>query len=117
MSESKYGLMVDVLREAFGVVFELWDTGGGCTALVGEFEGDITVYLTDAPDSPNGQEAHITDQPTRERLGESTIGFAVGVYRDEHQDQIAYGEYPTANTRALPVIVREQLDAARKGRS
>lgn len=110
--ESLYGPMVDVLREAFGVEFELWDTGGGCTALVGEFESDVSVYLTDAPNAPKGHEATITDCPTRRRLGESNVGFAVGVYRDEGSTQAAYGEYPTAMTTALPVIVTEQLRKA-----
>lgn len=110
--ESLYGPIVDVLREAFGVEFQLWDTGGGCTALVGEFESGVSVYLTDAPGSPHGHEATICDQPTRRAVGESNVGFAVGVYRDEGSTQIAYGEYPTAATRALPVIVAEQLKAA-----
>jgi len=116
MFESLYGPMVDVLRERFGVEFEVRDTGGGCDALVGEFEGDTTVYITDAPDSPNGHECTITDQPTRVRVGESTVGFAVGVYRDEHSTQIAYGEYPTAVARHLPVIVAVTLEVARNNR-
>jgi hypothetical protein len=112
-----FGAMVDVLKDAFGVEFELWFTGGGCTALVGEFEGDTTVYLTDAPSSPNGVELTITDQSTREVFGESTVGFAVGVYRDEHRTNVTYAEYPTAATRALPVIVAEQLKAAQEKRN
>jgi hypothetical protein len=111
--DSLYGPMVDVLRERFGVEFQLWDTGGGCTALVGEFEGDVTVYLTDAPSSPHGRECMITDRAMRKVLGESTVGFAVGVYRDEHQTNIAYAEYPTAVTAHLPAIVAEQLTAAK----
>lgn len=107
--DSLYGPMVDVLREAFGVEFEFWDTGGGCTALIGEFESGVSVLLTDAPRAPHGDEATITDCPTRRRFGESTVGFAVGVYRDERSTQVAYGEYPTAVTTHLPVIVTEQL--------
>jgi hypothetical protein len=107
-----YGPMLDVLRQAFGVEFDYWNTGGGCTALVGDFEADTAVYLTDAPGSPNGHECQITDSPTRQRVGESTVGFAVGVYRDEHRTNVTYAEYPTAATRALPVIVAEQLKAA-----
>lgn len=110
--ESLYGPMVDVLREAFGVTFELWHTGGGCTALVGDLEGDVAVYITDAPSAINGRECTITDSPTRKRVGESTVGFAVGIYREEHQTNVAYAEYPTANIAALPVIVTEQLTAA-----
>lgn len=113
MSESLYGPMVAVLAHRFGVEFQLWDTGGGCTALVGEFPDDVKVYLTDAPSSPNGQECKITDCPTRRRFGESTVGFAVGVYRDDGQTQVAYAEYPTAATTALPEIVSEQLWCAR----
>jgi hypothetical protein len=109
MSESLYGPMVAILAHRFGVEFALTDTGGGCTALVGEFTDDLKVYLTDAPSSPNGQECQITNTPTRLRLGESTVGFAVGVYHDEGQTQVAYAEYPTATTTALPEIVSEQL--------
>ena len=109
MSESLYGPMVAVLAHRFGVQFQLWDTGGGCDALVGEFPDDVKVYLTDAPSSPNGKECKITDCPTRRRFGESTVGFAVGVYHDDGQTQVAYAEYPTATTTALPEIVSEQL--------
>lgn len=115
MSESLYGPMVDELRRAFGVEFQLWDTGGGCSALVGELEGDVTVYLTDAPGSSDGIECTISDRSRRNCYGESNVGFAVGVYRDEGCTQIAYAEYPTANTAALPVIVAEQLTAAGGG--
>ena len=120
--ESLYGAMVDVLKAEFGVEFQLWDTGGGCDALVGEFEGDVTVYITDAPNSPHGRECQITDQPTRDALdhgtviaahGGSTVGFAVGVYRDDHCTNVAYGEYPNEATADLPVIVAEQLTAAK----
>ena len=112
MAESLYGQMVDELQGAFGVEFQYWDTGGGCNALVGEFEGDVTVYITDAPAARCGQECQITDQRMRNRHGESNVGFAVGVYRNEHQDNVAYREYPTACTRNLPVIVAEQLSEA-----
>jgi hypothetical protein len=126
MSDSLYGPMVEWLRERFGVEFELWDTGGGCTALVGDFGGNIKVYITDAPNSPNGHECTITDQPTRDRLDgdvslddvewPSTVGFAVGVYHDEGQTQIAYGEYPYADTAELPDLVDRQLAAATRDR-
>ena len=114
MTASLYGPMVDVLHKAFGVTFEFWDTGGGCTALVGEFEADVTVYLTDAPSSRLGRECQISDLPLRNVLGEANVGFAVGVYRDEHQTSVAYREYPHATTLMLPVIVAEQLAAAVK---
>ena len=116
MADSLYGPMVDVLREAFGVEFELWDTGGGCTALVGEFEADTTVYLTDAPSSRLGSECQISDRPLRRVLGEDNVGFAVGVYRDEHRTNVTYREYPHATTPMLPRIVAEQLAAAVKAR-
>lgn len=116
MAESLYGAMVDVLEERFGVTFEFWDTGGGCTALVGEFEADTTVYITDAPASRLGRECQISDRALRTVLGESNVGFAVGVYRDERSTQIAYGEYPTATTRHLPTIVAEQLTTATEQR-
>ena len=107
-----YSPMVDVLAESLGVTFQLCDTGGGCAALVGEFESGVAVYLTDAAGSPHGHEAHITDMPTRQRVGEHNVGFAVGVYRDEHCEQIAYREYATATVADLPKIVREQLDSS-----
>jgi len=107
-----YGPMIEALRDAFGVTFEHCDTGGGCTALIGEFEGDTAVYITDSAESPQGQEAFISDMANRADLGEDTVGYAVGVYRDEHCDQVAYGDYPTATVTDLPRIVREQLGSA-----
>jgi hypothetical protein len=104
--------MVDVLKTRFGVEFQLWDTGGGCTALVGEFEGDVTVYITDAPGSINGYECTITSQRIRVALGESTVGFAIGVYRDEHRRNVTYCEYLNATTAELADLVTEQLKEA-----
>jgi hypothetical protein len=101
--------MVDVLRRAFGVDFELWDTGGGCTALIGELEGNVAVYITDAPSAACGAECEIT--PFRDGI-RVAAGFAVGVYVDDHATQLAYGEYPTAAHHHLPVIVAEQLAVA-----
>lgn len=106
-----YGSMIDILRDTFGVEFEYCDTGGGCTALIGEFDGDLAVVITDAPNSVNGREATITNLPTRTASDESTVGFAVGVYRDDHCTQTAYGEYSTAVTADLPALVRMQLAA------
>jgi hypothetical protein len=119
--DSLYGPMIDPLRERFGVTFQLWDTGGGCTALVGEFEGDVAVYITDAPNSFAGRECMITDQPARDRLeagtipklqGDSLFGFAVGVYVHQHQTNVTYGEYPDAGTAILPDLVSDELVAA-----
>jgi hypothetical protein len=104
--------MVDVLRARFGVEFQLWHTGGGCTALVGEFEADTAVYITDAPGSRCGQECEITDYPTREFWGEWNVGYAVGVYRDEHQRNVTYCEYLTATVTELADLVTEQLKEA-----
>ena len=109
---SLYGPMVDVLHNAFGVEFEFWDTGGGCTALVGELESDVTVYLTDSTESDHGRECMITSVPGRQHRS-GTVGFAVGIYRDEHQTNVAYGDYPEATVEDLPVIIAEQLREAR----
>jgi len=119
MSEpSLYAPMVDVLEETLGVTFQLWDTGGGCTALVGYFGTDTTVMITDSAKSPNGHEATITDQPTRDRLDReqpalvSTVGFAIGVYRDAGDTQIAYADHPMAHTAELPdLVMRELIEA------
>jgi hypothetical protein len=112
---SLYGPMVTALESAFGVTFELWDTGGGCTALVGRFESDLTVYLTDSPESPRGHEATITDMVTRTEVGEDQIGYSVGVYRDEGSTEMAYGEFPAATVAALPLLVTVVMDAAMRG--
>lgn len=104
--DSLYGPMVDVLDKAFGVTFQFWDTGGGCTALVGEFEGGVRVMLTDSPNSENGQEAHISDMCRRSCYGEKTIGYAVGV---TVEDALAYGEYSRATVSDLPAIVVDML--------
>jgi hypothetical protein len=105
---SRYGPMVVGLERHFGgVVFAVADTGGGCSALIGEF-GDDQVYITDAPST--GHECHITSQPDRDRTGQT--GFAVGVYRDNRQ--LAYREYPAACTGELGLLVDEVLKAARK---
>lgn len=104
--------MTEPLKARFGVEFELWHTGGGCTALVGEFEADVTVYITDAPGSICGQECVITGQGARGFWGEFNVGFAVGVYRDSHTRNVAYHEYPNATTAELPDLVAEQLKEA-----
>ena len=104
MFESLYGPMVEALEAELGVTFELWDTGGGCTALVGELEGDVSVYITDAPTSPNGEEATISDMLIRRFLGEDTVGYAIGVYRGG-DTVLAYGEFLTATVAELPALV------------
>ena len=104
MFESLYGPMVEALEAELGVTFELWDTGGGCTALVGELEGDVSVYITDAPTSPNGEEATISDMLIRRFLGEDTIGYAIGVYRGG-DTVLAYGEFPAVTVAELPALV------------
>lgn len=109
--ESLYGPMIDTLKNALGVEFEFWETGGGCTALVGELEGDVTIYITDSTHSDHGRECMITSVPGRQHRSGS-VGFAVGVYRDEHMTNVAYGDYPYAGVDDLPVIVDEQLRKA-----
>ena len=114
MFESLYGPMVEALEAELGVTFELWDTGGGCTALVGELEGDVSVYITDAPTSPNGEEATISDMLIRRFLGEDTIGYAIGVYRGG-DTVLAYGEFPTVTVAELPVLVTGLLRSVIRG--
>jgi len=114
MFESLFGPMVEALEAELGVTFELWDTGGGCTALVGELEGDVSVYITDAPTSPNGEEATISDMLIRRFLGEDTIGYAIGVYRGG-DTVLAYGEFPTVTVAELPVLVTGLLRSVIRG--
>ena len=114
MFESLFGPMVEALEAELGVTFQLWDTGGGCTALVGELEGDVSVYVTDAPTSPNGEEATISDMLIRRFLGEDTIGYAIGVYRSA-DTVLAYEEFPTATVAELPVLVTGLLRSVIRG--
>ena len=114
MFESLYGPMVEALEAELGVTFELWDTGGGCTALVGELEGDVSVMVTDAPTSPNGEEATISDMLIRRFLGEDTIGYAIGVYRGDGT-VLDYEEFPTATVAELPVLVTGLLRSVIRG--
>ena len=44
-TDSKYGELVNPLTERFGVPFEFWYTGGGCTAIEAFMDGDITVIV------------------------------------------------------------------------
>ena len=104
MFESLFGPMVEALEAELGVTFQMWETGGGCTALVGELEGDVSVYITDAPGSPNGEEATISDMLIRRFLGEDTIGYAIGVYRGDGT-VLAYEEFRTATVTELPALV------------
>jgi hypothetical protein len=110
--QSLYGPMIDVLRDEFGVEFSLWDTGGGCTALIGEFEGGIRVVVTDSPSSVNGWEAQISDALFRATVGEDSVGYAIGVEAQD-MDVLAYDEFPTATVAELPNIVTQVLDLAR----
>ena len=114
MFESLFGPMVEALEAELGVTFQLWDTGGGCTALVGELEGDVSVMITDAPTSPNGEEATISDMLIRRFLGEDTIGYAIGVYRGG-DTVLAYGEFPTVTVAELPVLVTGLLRGVIRG--
>ena len=109
---SLYGAMVDPVRNSLGIELELWDTGGGCTALIGQLEGGLAVYVTDAPNSEYGHEAHISDMPYRMRHN-GQVGFAVGIYADENTEQVSYGEYPHAAAFDLPTLITRQLRKVR----
>jgi len=111
MFESLFGPMVEALEAELGVTFQLWETGGGCTALVGELEGDVSVYITDAPTSPNGEEATISDMLIRRFLGEATVGYAIGAYRGDGT-VLAYQDFPTATVAELPALVTKVLNDA-----
>lgn len=114
-----YRPMIDSLDAAFGPgVFEVWDTGGGCTAIVAEMEGDITVMITDGEASPNGHDAFITDMNTREEEGgDNTFGYFVGVYTDEGATPLHQVDAPTAVAADLADIVTAALTAAQEENS
>lgn len=84
MSTSHYGAIVDPLNAVFGDdVFQLWDTGGGCTALQATLKGDLTVMITDDPHTEHGREDQITGMPDRiDSGGDHLYGYCVGVYTD-----------------------------------
>lgn len=113
-TESKFGAITEPLTAMFGTDFEYWDTGGGCTAIQAFMEGDITIMVTDSHESPNGEEATITDIPTRREVGENTVGFLIGVYADEGSTPLAQCDHPTALVADLPELVAAALDEARK---
>lgn len=109
---SEYSGMIDLVQQGVGISLELWDTGGGCTALQAFLESDITVVVTDSPYSTNGQEAQITGERERRLLGEDTVGFFVGVYRDEGSTPLITIDTPMAVIDQLPFFVKMALDAA-----
>lgn len=111
---SLYGPMCDPLNAIYGEnVFAFWHTGGGCTALVGNLEGDVTVMVTDNPDTDHGEEAFITPLPDRmARGGDAQFGYCVGIYFDEGCDLKAMDfcatveELPGLVTRLIGEAVR-----------
>lgn len=111
MTESLYGPMVDSVKNTLGIDLELWDTGGGCTALIGQCEGDLAIYVTDAPDSEYGHECQISDVAYRDQHA-GRVGFAVGAYVDEHCTQVAYAEFPHAHVVDLPTLIARVLKLA-----
>jgi len=109
--DSLYGPMIEGVKSVLGFELELWDTGGGCTALAVDLEGGVAIYVTDAPNSPYGEEAQISDADHhRQHLG--LVGFAIGVYTDEHSTQVAYDEYPHATIEELPSLIAHELGRA-----
>jgi len=115
---SLYGPITDPLDAAFGDgVFEFWHTGGGCTAIQAMLEGDLTAIITDGTTSVRGEEASITDMPTRiTNGGDTTYGYCVGVYGDEGGTLLAMDDLPTAAASELPGIVTRLIDEARTSR-
>lgn len=109
MSESKFGPIIDPLNTVFGdEVFGHWHTGGGCTAIEAHLEGDLTVMITDNPHLPKGEEAYITDMPTRVAGGgDDQYGYCVGVYGDEGCELLSM-EF-CSNVTTLPVLVTQLL--------
>lgn len=105
--------LIDPVQDKLSIVLELWDTGGGCTALQAFLEGDVTVVVTDSPSSKRGQEAHITSATRRRQLGEENVGFYVGVYREEGTVMHVGMDAPSASIKALPGIIANALDLAR----
>lgn len=105
MSDSKFGPMIDPLNAVFGPdVFQHWHTGGGCTAIQGFLDHDLSVLITDDPDTQLGEEAFITDMLTREQSGgDGRYGYTVGVYGDEGCELLAMESCYTADE--LPALV------------
>lgn len=92
-------------------VFQHWHTGGGCTAIQGFLEGDITVMITDDPYTERGHEAFITDLYTRHNMGgDHLYGYVVGVYRDEGCYLVTMDRCSTADQ--LPDLVARLLTEA-----
>lgn len=104
--------LIDPTQKELGIVLELWDTGGGCTALQAFLEGDVTVCVTDSPSSPNGSECQITGERERRLLGEENVGFFIGVYRDEGSTMVTYLDVPHGSITDLPRLIKTALDMA-----
>lgn len=81
--------LIDPVRDKLSIVLELWDTGGGCTALQAFLEGDVTVVVTDSPSSRRGQEAHITSATRRRELGEKNVGFYIIAWLDRQLKKLS----------------------------
>lgn len=115
---SFYGPIADPLNAAFGAgVFEFWHTGGGCTAIQAMLEGDLTVVITDGTTSLHGEEASITDMPTRiANGGDSAYGYCVGIYGDAGCTLLVMDDLPTAVASELPGVVTRLIGEARKQR-
>lgn len=105
--------LIDPTQDKLGIVLELWDTGGGCTALQAFLEGDVTIVVTDSPTSERGQEAHITSATRRRQLGEKNVGFFVGVYRDEGSVMQVGFDAPEARIDELPRLIEDAICMAR----
>ena len=109
---SEYDSMIKPVRDIVGVDLELWDTGGGCTALQAFLEGDVHIIVTDSPYSTEGHEAHITGERERRLLGERNVGYSVGVYREEGSTNVLMIDAPQAEILDLPFLIKFALDAA-----
>jgi hypothetical protein len=113
---SLYGPITDPLNAAFGDgAFEFRHTGGGCTAIQSMLDGELTVVITDGTTSLHGEEACITDVPTRlANGGDTAYGYCVGVYGDEDCTLLAMDDLPTVAASELPGVVTRLIDEARK---
>lgn len=105
------------LLDAFGVMPELVNTGGGCMALEMALEG-VTVWVTDDGDP-------LSPWDWRERavggdMSDDVFGFMVSLHRTDQPDDIGgacdpmYGD-PTPQPDRLVALVRVAIDAARAG--
>ncbi|WP_042377189.1 hypothetical protein [Gordonia alkanivorans] len=105
MSEKSYATALQEIEDSLGLTFEVWHTGGGCTANHAFTEGGFYVLLTD------GDAQLLADDR------EMHQGLMVGLYSTRTDEMLVwvYTRHITAAELVLPML-RRALDLYREHR-